>query len=347
MTAARIAAWRRASAGRAGVLALAVASGLWACTAPPAATRRPALRVAHSALDFDDMPSYVANATLEADGYQVEDTSFALTELAVEALARGNAEFASGSVRSFWVAAARGAPVLTVMAQVGNMHRLVVRQDVSGCRDLEGRRLALQSEGAIGTAFVRRYFAEACPKLVPQTVFVPQSENRAAALLSGHVDATVLELAVYHWLDRQAPGRFRVLEDFSTRWPDLIATVVNANSDFAKQHPAAVRDYVRARVLANRAVSADPSLLVEHAKRAFGDSEELASVAKLYGSLQAFDTAGGLTAEGIAATLTFLQAQGELPHSVVPAQVADLSFLVGALRDLPELLPRLAGRWPG
>ena len=309
------------------------AVGVTGCAAP-APTDRPLIRVSYSAQpDMDDVPSFLAHAALEAEGYTVEETSFALSELGVEALVRGNVEFATGSVRSFWAAAGRGAPIRTVMEHVTNGHRLVADSRITTCQGLDGRRVALQSEAAAGTALFRAYLDQECPNVHPQTLLVPQSQNRAAALLSGNLDAAVLELSLFLWLDQQAPGRFHIVDDFAARFPLIKVTGVQVSTDFARKHPDVVRDYVRARVSANRAVLADPSLLVAEATRTMGESAAWPAIVKAYLGMTAWAPTGGLTEPDVERSLEFFKRSNGLKPDLTVADVADLSFLDAVLAD--------------
>ena len=313
-------------------IAFLTAAAVIGCAAP-APTGRPIIRVAYSQLGLQDLPSLLADAALEAEGYNVEETFFALSELGAEALVRGRVEFAVGSVRSFWAAAGRGAHIRTVMEHVANAHRLVADDRITTCAGLDGRRLALQSESAAGTALARAYFAQECPSMRPQTLLVPQSESRAAALLSGHLDAAVLELGIFLWLDQQAPGRFHILEDFAARWPGIKVSGVQVNTDFAKKHPDVVRSYVRARVVANRAVLADPSLLVAEAMRSIGGSASWPAVVRAYVGMMAWAPDGGLTEADVERSLAFFKRTTGLKPDLTVADVADLSVLDAVLAD--------------
>ncbi len=113
--------------------------------------------------NMSDVPALVAAQRLVEQGYEIESTHYAQTELAAEALAGGHADVAFGALPTYWAAAARGAPVVTVMEQARNTHLLVASRSIVQCRDLAGRKLALNSLGAIGGAFVRAYIAEAVP----------------------------------------------------------------------------------------------------------------------------------------------------------------------------------------
>ena len=321
----------------AAVLALAA---LAACAAP---ARRPEpiiLRVAYpGSADFDDLPSLLAHASLETQGYKVETTHYRVSELAAEALARGDAQFASGSIRTYWAAASRGAPVRTVMDHAADVHQLVVESDIRDCEGLEGQSFALHSAGAVGAALARAYLAEECAGVRPRFLMVPNSDNRAAALLAGAVRASVLTLAEVLRLEQQAPGRFRVLSDFAARWPHVKTTGAYVNVLFAAAHRDVVRDYVRARVIAHRDVLADRRQLPAQASQRLGPSAFWPLVAEAYLDTRAWDPDGGLTRSDIERTLAFFIAHGSLDASLTVDAVADLSYLASVLDEL--------GRYPG
>jgi len=224
------------------------------------------------------------------------------------------------------------------MEHSSNGHRLVVRKHITTCKGLDGQHVAIQSESAAGTALLRDYFAEECPEVRLQTLFIPQSQNRAAALLSGQLDAAVLELSLFLWLDQQAPGQFRVLEDFGARWPLLKVTGVYVNSDFAREHPEVVRDYLRARVWANRAVTADPSLLVAEATRRMGASPEWPGIVKAYLGMTAWAPNGGLTEVDVERSLAFFKRVG-LKTELTASDVSDLSFLQSVVAESDSASP--------
>jgi ABC-type nitrate/sulfonate/bicarbonate transport system substrate-binding protein len=330
---------------RLGPLLVVVVAGVaitTACGTEPYDPNVRRIRVAYAgAPDFDDLASLVAHERLRADGYIVEFVPFALSELGAEALARGDVDFANGAIRSYWAARSRGAPIVTVMEHVVNVHRLVVDDEISTCRDLDDRRLGIQSEGAAGTALLRAYLDDACPSAEPDFLLVPRSENRTVALSSGGLDAAVLELSDVLWLEAQYPERFRILANFQARWPLVPATGVHVNEAFAAANPDTVYDYVRARLLANRAVNAEPSLLLPQAETALGLSAKWPLVADAYIANVAWNPRGGLTADGVARALAMLTRYGGLPEDLTAASVADLSFLSAALADLdpPGLSP--------
>lgn len=305
-----------------------------ACDRPESSRPLDTIRVGYSGdTDFGDLPSLVAHARLRDLGYRVEVTHFGAPDLAVEAVSRGSVDVIHGSMISAWTAAARGARVRTVMDHLANPYRLVVAPDIGVCAGLDGRRLALGGESAVSTHLVRAFIREECPTIQPVPLLVMESTNRSAALLAGGVDATVLELSVVLWLEGQAPGRFRVLSDFSARWPLVQTTGVHANTEFSAAHPDVVVDYVRALLEANRDVLADPILLVSNATDDLGASQDWAAVAQAYLTAGVWPQDGGLTHAEVAQTLAFFTASGALPPATSPENVVAPEFLAEALAE--------------
>jgi ABC-type nitrate/sulfonate/bicarbonate transport system substrate-binding protein len=272
-------------------------------------SRRPTIRVALAGVpDFGDLAGLLAHERLRAEGYVVEETSYSGTDVAIDALARGAAEFGGGSITGAWTAAVQGARIRTVMQQVANPHRLVVASSIRTCQDLEGQRLALHGEAGVGTDLVRIYLAEECPGVKPATLYINGSD---------------------HWLEQQAPGRFHVLVDFASRWPAVKTTGVQVNMDFAAAQPERVVRYLRARVQAGRDLMADSDLLADRAARAFGPADRWQRIARAYIEANAWPADGGLTYVDVERTLAFF-ADDTLGRAT-PRDVSDLSFLRDAL----------------
>jgi ABC-type nitrate/sulfonate/bicarbonate transport system substrate-binding protein len=325
---------RNAAVAVTGLAAAVLLGTAGACADRSSIATSPRIRIGYAGtLDFSDMASELAHERLRESGVAVTTRSFPTAELIVDALARGDVDVADGSTRAFWAAAAKGAPIRTVMDHVVDVHRLVVAGE-PGCRAIDGVRLALQSEAAAGTALARAYLARACPDARPDVLFVPGSTNRMAALLSGSLTATVLQLSDVVRLERLAPGRVSVMADFAREWPTVETTGVHVNTRFAAAHPDWVRAYVRARLAANREIAGHGDELVALANRLMGAEPDWATLAPIYMALPAWDPNGGLTREGVKATLDFLVRHTRLSPALTPEMVADLSYLDAALRDL-------------
>jgi ABC-type nitrate/sulfonate/bicarbonate transport system substrate-binding protein len=322
---------RLASAGRV-CSGIALCIVLGACARPASSTSPGTIRVGYAGeTDFGDLPSLMAHARMRDLGHEVDVTHFMAPDLAIEAVSHGSVDIVHGSMVSAWVAASRGAPIRTVMDHVANPYRLVVAQGISACAELSGRRLAMPGESNVSTYLVRGFLEEECPAVQPDIVHMMESTNRAAALLAGGVDAAGLELSVMLWLEEQAPGRFRVLSDFSTRWPLIRTTGVHVNAAFAAAHPGVVRDYLRAQLDATREVKTDPALVIPVATEELGVSDKWVSVATMYRDGGLWPEDGGLTPDAVARTLAFFKSHGVLSANVSPETVVDMRFLAEAL----------------
>ena len=216
------------------------------------------IRVAFtSAADASDLPILLAQEELRKSGYVVENAFFDSNDLAVEAIARGDADIAHGAVRSFWLAIDKGAPIKTVMGNDGNTWAILARTDITRCEDLSGKRFAIHSQTAIGTLMSKHYVRTMCQSATPTYLIVANGANRAAAMLAGEVDATPLSAEDAIALSAKAPGKFHALVSFAQTLPGLMISGTYVNTAFESTRPDAVKDYVRANVKMRRALAID------------------------------------------------------------------------------------------
>ena len=138
-----------------------------------------------SAIDVEDIPSLMAHELLAEQGYTVTPTFYSQAELAVAAVAMGDADFSVGAGRTVWQAVSQGADLITIMEHAANGWMALSIPEISTCRDLDGRRYAHHSEGGVSKAMSDAYILENCPGTQPEILIIPGSANRAAALLGG------------------------------------------------------------------------------------------------------------------------------------------------------------------
>jgi ABC-type nitrate/sulfonate/bicarbonate transport system substrate-binding protein len=293
------------------------------------------IRVAYTSTpDLNDVPSIMAHRALAARGYSVETVFYAQPELAALALSRGDADLALGSARTFWAGTYQGSPIVAVMEAARNDHLLVAAPDVTACADLGGRRVGSPSAGSLGHALVEAYVSEECPGTEPLFVHLPGSSSRTSALLSGAIDAAVLQ---HDDLLRASPseaGRLSVLESFGRRWPRVATTLIFVNTEFARVYPRAVEDYLRAYLVVTRENARDAGPLAVEAARVFETTNDLRPVAQAYVASGAWDPDGGLSADVVDETQRFFVRTGSLPAGRTPRPLVDRSFLDRVLSDL-------------
>jgi NitT/TauT family transport system substrate-binding protein len=291
------------------------------------------LRVAYQTqLDFGDLPSVMANDLLADMGYAVLPTFYAEGNLAIAALAEDQADIGVGNVGAYWNAVGQGAGILTVMAESRNPWSLGSVADVVECADMEGKRYAIHAEGTSSQAMGDAYFANTCPDMkVAERLIIAGSENRAAALVAGQIDATPLELADVVNLQVAYPGQFNVLANFGEDLPQLMTAAIFVRSDFAVENPQAVRDYITALLTVHRQIADDPSLLNAAATQwLLIDEAVLPALVDAHIERDFWPVNGGdLSDEGVQYTLDFNKIEG-----LAPADVVDASFLNDVLAEI-------------
>jgi NitT/TauT family transport system substrate-binding protein len=208
--------------------------------------------------------------------------------------------------------------------------------EIRTCADLDGRRLAQHSEASVSKAMSDAYIAETCPSTKPQVLIIPNSRNRAAALLAGEIDATPLKLADFMQLEREAPGRFHTLTNFSEDLPDLKIIGLYVNRKFAEEHPAAVKDLVRALLTVHRQIKEDPEILIEAEGRYIESysPDLLPQITQAHLDINSWDANGGMTEDGVEYSLQFFVNAGKLEPGLTVADVAELSFLEEVLEEM-------------
>jgi len=291
------------------------------------------LRIAYQTqLDFGDLPSVLANDLMADMGYAVLPTFYAEGNLAIAALAEGQADIGIGNVGAYWNAVGQGADILTVMVESRNPWSLGSIAEVQECADMEGKRYAIHAEGTSSQAMGDAYFAANCPDMqVGERLIIAGSENRAAALIAGQIDASPMELADVVNLQVAYPGQFNVLANFGEDLPQLMTAAIFVRGEFAAENPQAVTDYLKALITVHRQITDDPSLLSAAATQwLFIDEAVLPSLVEAHIDRDFWPVNGGdLSDEAVQYTIDFNGIEG-----VAPADVVDASYLDAALEEL-------------
>ena len=185
--------------------------------------------MATGSIDFADVPRLAAQRELAARGITIRSTTFARPDLSIIALSDGDQDMAVGAVTLGWSGIAKGAPIVMVMEASGSRHVLATKSTIRTCRDLDGRRVAVNSLGATSDQVLHAYLAEACPDASPAILVMPQTASRTAALVTGTIDAAVIFRDDALAAMKRAPGRVHVLEDMGVRWPNIMNTALFVN----------------------------------------------------------------------------------------------------------------------
>ena len=284
--------------------------------------------------DIRDVPLMMALDTLKAQGYSAEETDLANSTLLAAALARGDADIAAFNNQTAWDAVAKGTNFRTIMARYVTAPFIAAGRAIKTCADLNGKSVALSSSTGVTPSLLDLYFKESCPGSKPQIVVIADAQARAAALASGSVDAAQIEPQNIVELEASAPGLVHTLVALGQVF-QVQSGGIHVRADWAKQNPQMLKDFIRALLLANRAVTENPEVLyAEAVKRLRLDPTIARKTGTMQLSFNTWDANGGLTPENIKYTLDFL---AKTDSALVPLKfedVADLSYLNSVLEEI-------------
>jgi NitT/TauT family transport system substrate-binding protein len=296
-------------------------------------------KVAFTSLGMSSAPFLAALDDLRGQGYTIETPELAESELVTQGVASNQFAFGSGANNSTLTAIAAGAKLKLLVNRVNNEWTLYARNDITECAGLDGKKLAIHSEGAVSTAMVKYWVEQECSGTKPAYVVIPGSPNRLAALLADQIDASPLELTDATTVDAEASDRFHLLASLSEDIEDLQTTSIYGNGDFIDQNPGTVDAVVKAVLQQFQKIDGDPAYLQQIAEKYVGDAldkDTIEAAAKKYVELKMFPTDGGLTEENLKYTAEFFGPdQAKAVDKVLEVdEFADLSFLERARSEL-------------
>jgi len=275
----------------------------------------PAIKIvtAHSSQkELGDLTELLAWEAIKSKGYDVEFKSLATPELAAQALINNDAQFSAISSGTGMMAVQAGAKIKMVCEHKANEWALVTISSVTDPKQLVGKRLAVHSLGAISTGMVNTTLNKAGIKIDLMTI--AGSDVRAQAMLAGQIDATPLEIKDVLNVQAKAPGKFRILVNYSKEMPQLNGTCFFVSENFLAKNPKWVQDLIQANLEINRKGKADPKWLIGEGKRLFPQLDPALVEAGVNAYLQAdiWNVNGHVTPETAAFSLKFYSEAGTI-----------------------------------
>ncbi len=286
-------------------------------------------------VDVRHIPLLLAVDQLKAQGYTVEITALANSTLIVDALARGEADIGLLNNQTMWTAITKGANARTIAQFTGSTTVFAAKQEIKGCRELDGAPVGVASTSGLSPALFDMYLKDKCAGAKPQTLVIPESAGRSAGLLSGKLSAAVMPGEELLKLDQSAPGKFQVLMSYSQMFSQIQIDGLHARSEWAMRNPELVKDFARALVTAQRRLKETPQLLYdESVKRLSLDLATAKAIGDGHLQRGVWDPNGGLTKENIQYTIDFLVSIKALPAGTKVDDVSDLSYLNAVLNEI-------------
>lgn len=308
--------------------------GASAPTQPPAKSGR--IRFVYlTSVDMRDVPILIAFDALRAQGYTVEQTAMANSNLLVDVIARGDADMGTGSNQPLWTAISKGADLTTIAQKFTSTSMLMTKQEIKTCADLNGKSVASTAPGNSNSALLEEYVKRNCPGTKFNFVTIQDTVSRAAALISGSVDGTIIDLEFGLDLEKRSPGAFHALFSIAKTFPDVQVSGISVNRVWLKKNPELVKDFLRELIKANRQIIEHPELLYSESVKRFKLEPAFAKqVADEYLETGVWDPNGGMTRENTQRTIDFLAGINALPAGLKADDVADLSYLNSVLDEL-------------
>jgi ABC-type nitrate/sulfonate/bicarbonate transport system substrate-binding protein len=293
-------------------------------------------KVAFTSIGVSSVPLLAAIDALRGQGYTIETPEIAESELSVQGVVKGDFAFSSGTTSAVMTAVQKGGKVKILADRVANEWTVYAVKAVGACKDLDGKKLAIHSEGAVSTAMVKNWLATECPTAKPTILIVPGSDNRLKALLAGQIDSSPLELSDAISLEAQAGDKFRLITSFAQTLPNIHPTTVYANGDFVDKNPDSVKALLKALLEQHRKIAGDAKYLSDSVLKYYknANKDTLDKAVAQYVGLKMFDVNGGLTEANLKGTLDFFTAAGAVQPGLTVKDVADLAYLTAVLGEI-------------
>ncbi|HZQ06121.1 MAG TPA: ABC transporter substrate-binding protein [Anaerolineae bacterium] len=281
------------------------------------------------------LPVVMAVDMLKQKGYDIEMVTAARFDLLPTMLTQGDAELALVSPQGAWAAVAKGAPLVSLAAVFAPSWAIVTSDKVKECADLAKYPVAFSSTTGVQQAMLFTYAKEHCPGTTPQILVLGDAAGRLAALEAGQIDAASVEVDDALKLNADKPNAFHTLIRASRDFPNVQIALLASTRDWAQKNPQAVKDVIRAHLVAARQLSDHPDMLAAEMMKQLGyDAPTAKAATEAYLAEKIWDLNGGLTPEDIQLTLNLLQGINAVPPEVKASDVADLSYLNAVLDEL-------------
>jgi len=292
--------------------------------------------VAETAVGIGSVAFRAAIDELRAQGYSIDTPELAESELVTQGVASGQFQIGSGANNSALLVREAGAPIKFIVDRNANEWTVVTTAEIDDCEELVNSRVAIHSSGSVSGAMIRDWIEQNCPGSEFEPLIIAGSQNRAAALEAGEIDATPAELRDWIVLRETGGDAYKLLVNFSEELPQLHPTSMYGNTEWMEQNPDVVEDLIREILLQNRRINSEEGYLLSLYQEYLPEeaaSDTAKTVTDTYVELELFDNNGGLTPEAIEYTAAFFgpNGTGDLQEEMPADEIADFSYLENVL----------------
>ncbi len=233
-------------------------------TSQQAPTEKGSITIGFSAAapQVEKIPTIQAFDDLKADGYKTEVKFLSDPSQVVQAVAQGAIDFGSTTQSSIFAAISKGVPIQIFQEANGPAYAMVAPVSVTSPEGLNGLRVGIHAKVS-ATALYTDIMLENYPDVKPKILIVPGSANRIQALAAGQLDASVVQLSDLPDLEKQAPGKFHVIYNFSQKNPEILDSLIFAKTDTVKNKPDLVKTVIAAVHKEHQAAYTDTDALIK------------------------------------------------------------------------------------
>lgn len=307
-------------------LGLILLMALQACAPAPTAEEPKTIRIAYdSSVDIGKIPSLLSLELLRDYGYEGRPKFYPDSVTAIQAVLAGDCDLGMGDPVSVILANQAGQSFRIFALEEGNQFALIAPVGITEPAQLEGKKVAYHSPGSMtrGLAFL----AASTYGFEPEWMVIEGSEVRAEALLSGQIDATVIDYENVVNVQLQSPGNYHVLVSFAADYPGLMGNGLFARADFIDANPELIDAMVEALLVTFRRVNEEPDYLFDEAPKflpgAEQEPERLREMIQYYLDFNVWDSNGGFSPEAAADTVDLYVEVGDLEEAVPFEEWAD------------------------
>ncbi|MEK9918894.1 MAG: ABC transporter substrate-binding protein [Pelagibacteraceae bacterium] len=214
------------------------------------------IKIALAETPSDELAAFfVALDRAKKMGLDYEWTAFSDEELAIQAILSGQMDIGFGTPYS---AMQKSKAPVRIIFQLSKLKFFpVTTKKYNKLEDLNGQPITLHSRGG-GTDSIANVIEEKLKMKFGTRSYLAGSGNRAAALIGGKIDATILDLSNTNKLTRNNPGKFNVLPMFDV---DASDEALFANLDWIKKNSNDVDIFVKALISVYRDMAKDPTII--------------------------------------------------------------------------------------
>jgi ABC-type nitrate/sulfonate/bicarbonate transport system substrate-binding protein len=211
----------------------------------------------------------------------------------------------------------------------------VASNDITDCKQLDGKNVGIFSEAGVSTAFLKIYLQENCPDAQPNYLVIADSPLRRQALEQGQLAATPLEPGDVVDIVAKSSDKFHVLANFGVTMPDIGRDIIDTNEMMLKDHPTIVQAFLKAELQAVRSLYANPGSVAQLDDQFLKLGDETAGISKFFVDNKVWCANGGLADQNISHSLDVFGKQYKLvPTTVTFDQLVDTGPMNAVLGEL-------------